>query len=77
MHRLADEERLDFFFEAKRWKGNIKNMELQKCDDLSWFPLDDLPDNTIPCVREAVRCYRKGVVYSEHGWGKNREGQPV
>jgi 8-oxo-dGTP diphosphatase len=70
MHRIDDREQLDFFFECTRWKGNIKNMEPGKCDDLNWFPLDKLPTNTIPYIREAIRCYREGIIYSEFGWGK-------
>ncbi len=70
IHRLADDERLDFFFEAKRWSSDIKNREPQKCDDLSWFPFDDLPKNTIPYIREAIRCYRESILYSEFDWKK-------
>jgi ADP-ribose pyrophosphatase YjhB (NUDIX family) len=70
MHRLSNDERLDFFFEPKHWKGEPKNMEPEKCDDLSWFPLDDLPQNTIPYIQEALRCYREKIFYSEFGWGK-------
>lgn len=70
MHRIDDREQLDFFFECTRWKGNIKNMEPDKCDDLSWFPLDSLPQNTIPYIREAIRCYREGAIYAEFGWPK-------
>jgi ADP-ribose pyrophosphatase YjhB (NUDIX family) len=69
MHRRADDERLDFFFEPSAWTGEIQNMEFNKCDDLSWFPLDELPGNTIPYIREAIRCYREGVGYVEWGWG--------
>ena len=61
MHRLDDREQLDFFFEPAAWTGEPQNMEPGKCDDLSWFPLDALPDNTIPYIREAIRCYREGV----------------
>jgi 8-oxo-dGTP pyrophosphatase MutT (NUDIX family) len=70
MHRLHDREYLDFLFEAKKWAGESTNMEPGKCDDLSWFPLSEPPSNTIPYVREVVRCYREGVRYSEWGWEK-------
>jgi len=65
MHWREDVERLDFFFEPKKWQGEIKNMEPHKCDDLSWFPLDQLPDNVIPYIRQALDCYRQGIIYSE------------
>ena len=67
-HALSDKEYVNFYFEAKRWEGEPKNMEPGKCDDLSWFPLDALPNNTVPYVRDAIRCYREGVRYSEWGW---------
>src|SRR5258708_4121803 len=37
MHRLHDREYVDFFFVPKKWEGELKNMEPQKCDDLRWF----------------------------------------
>ena len=70
-HALSDKEYVNFYFEAKRWEGEPKNMEPGKCDDLSWFPIDALPDNTVPYVRDAIRCYREGVQYSEWGWENN------
>ena len=69
MHRwCGDHERADFFFEVASWQGEIKNMEPNKCDDLNWFPLDQIPPNTIEYIQEALRCYRAGVSYSEFGW---------
>ena len=68
MHRKSNEERIDFFILAKRWKGEPRNMEPHKCDDLNWFEMDKLPENTIPYIRQAIGCFRKGVFYSEHGW---------
>jgi ADP-ribose pyrophosphatase YjhB (NUDIX family) len=68
VHRKSNEERIDFFILAKRWKGEPRNMEPHKCDDLNWFEMDRLPDNTIPYIRQAIGCFRKGVFYSEHGW---------
>lgn len=68
MHRRQKDERVDFFFEVKKWSGNPINMEPDKCDDISWFPLDNLPSNMIPYIRQAINSYRKGILYSEFGW---------
>jgi 8-oxo-dGTP diphosphatase len=70
MHRRQDDERVDFFFEVTAWKGEPINTEPDKCDDLSWFDLDELPTNIIPYIRQAIECYRSGVLYSEFGWDK-------
>ena len=68
MHRKGDDERVDFFVLANAWSGEIQNREPNKCDELSWFPLADLPANLIPCVRVALINYQKGLFYSEFGW---------
>lgn len=68
MHRKQNDIRVDFFFVAKKWEGELTNMEPDRCDDLSWFPLDELPSNTIPYTRQVIECYRKGIIYSEWGW---------
>ncbi len=70
MHRIGADERMDFFFEPKKWSGEIKNMEPEKCSDLSWFLIDDLPQNTIPYIREVIECYKNGIFYCEFGWDK-------
>jgi len=69
MHRKSvDDERVDFFMTAENWSGEPRMMEPHKCDDLSWFDADRLPDNTVAYVRQAIGCVRKGVFYSECGW---------
>ena len=67
-HRMADEERLSFFFTTDRWVGEPQNREPDKCDDLGWFDVDALPDNLIPYVRAALTAGRAGQRYSEFGW---------
>lgn len=69
MHRwCGDHERVEFFFVIKNWDGEIKNMEPNKCDDLSWFLIDELPPNIIPYIRVAIDCYKKEIKYCEFGW---------
>ncbi len=50
MHRKAKEERIDLFIKADKWKGEPSIMEPDKCDDLGWFELSNLPENTIPYI---------------------------
>jgi len=64
------EERVDFFFTTKKWKGEPKIMEPNKCDDLRWFSLSNLPDNVIPYIRQAINCVLTNKFYSEFG-GQN------
>lgn len=71
MHRktLSEaNERIEFFLKAKKWQGEPKIMEPDKCDDLKWFAIDDLPANTVPYIRQAIENIRKGIFYSEFGW---------
>jgi len=72
MNRHTDEaennERIDIYFVAEEWTGEIKNKEPEKCDDLSWFDLNNLPDNIIPCVRHTIDCVKNKIIYSEYGW---------
>lgn len=70
MHRLTPkDERVDFFLITDKWVGQPIITEPEKCDDLSWFAIDSLPDNIIPYVRSAIENYQKKVYYSEFGWG--------
>ncbi|MFA5986751.1 MAG: NUDIX domain-containing protein [Parcubacteria group bacterium] len=70
MHRKIgkDSERVDLFFVTTRWQGEITNCEPHKCDDLLWCDGENLPQNTIPYIAQAVQMIINDVPYSEHGW---------
>jgi 8-oxo-dGTP diphosphatase len=70
MHRRQNDERVDIFFTTDKWEGQPTNMEPEKCDDLSWFPLDNLPENAIPYIRQALENFQNGVPYSEFWQGR-------
>lgn len=61
-------ERMDFFFIASKWSGEIRNCEPDKCADLRWFSVEQLPAELIPFVGEALDNYREGVWFSEYGY---------
>lgn len=61
-------DRIDFFFAANKYTGVPKNMEKDKCDDMRWFGLDDIPDNTIPYIKSAIQQYLMNNKFSEYGW---------
>ncbi len=68
MHRRSEEERIDFFVTTSDWQGEIHNAEPHKCDELRWSPLDTLPENVIPYVRQAIENVRTGQWFDSFGW---------
>jgi ADP-ribose pyrophosphatase YjhB (NUDIX family) len=72
MHRNSKSneynERIDVFFIAEKWNGEIINKEPHKCDDLSWFDLDNIPENTIPYIKQILNKIKNKEFYSEFGW---------
>lgn len=68
MHRKSNDERVDFFVTATKWNGEIVNMEPDKCDELSWVDVEQLPENVIPYVRRALENYRTGNWFDSYGW---------
>lgn len=69
-HRLKrgepGQERIDLFYELRDWQGEITNMEPEKCDDLSWFDIDNLPANMLPFIRLVLNDISQGINYSEY-----------
>ena len=71
MHRKSNDERIDFFLVATSWLGEVSNVEPEKCDDLAWYDLDQLPDDVIPYVRRALDNYRHSrerIWFESVGW---------
>lgn len=63
-----NKEFIQFYAICKKWQGKIKNNEPEKCGELKFFPLDGLPDNMVPYVKDGVAKTINGVRYYEYGW---------
>ncbi|NTU73652.1 NUDIX domain-containing protein [Candidatus Roizmanbacteria bacterium] len=65
VYRALD-ARVNFFFAVDTWKGEPYNKEEDKCDDVRWFPIKNLPGNMAPYVKKAIIHYFKGIPYMEY-----------
>ncbi len=61
-------EYMYFSFEIKRWQGEPKIGEPDKCDEIRWFPLDDLPEKITPGTRGLLKAYKDRVAFAESGF---------
>lgn len=72
MHRFSDEpephERIDLFFEITKWQGELSNTEPEKCSEISWYDIDNLPENMVPEVRSALEKIAAGEPYSDYNF---------
>lgn len=67
MYRINgnEDDRVDFFFLAEKWSGEIQNIEPNKCDNMGWYPLSQLPENLIPPIRVVIQAWQRGETYTD------------
>lgn len=54
------DERVDYFLTATSWSGEPRILEADKCADLRWFDLDDLPTPVVPHELQVIEGLRDG-----------------
>lgn len=59
-----------FYMKVKHYTGEIKIGEPDKCSDLEWFDIENLPPNILPIRKSALLDYKNGIIYNEIGWNK-------
>lgn len=67
-HIKDPSECLFFSFFVRNWQGTPFNKEPHMHDTLEWFPLDKLPQTTLPRTVEMLKAYKEKVAYAEYGW---------
>lgn len=69
MHRRTpNRESMDYFLTCKNYDGKIAIMEKDKCDELAFYDLENLPNNLIPYVRKGIECYQNNIPFCVYGW---------
>lgn len=59
------EDYINVFFTIKKYSGTPKIMEPNKCDDLQWFDIENLPENIIPRIKNVLININKGILYDD------------
>ena len=69
-HADAIDERVDFFFTARSWSGDPRIVEPEKCAELRWCALTDLPAPVVPHEASVLEAIRTGTTtaYSTFGF---------
>jgi 8-oxo-dGTP diphosphatase len=68
------DERVDFFFECRRWSGEPRRLEADKSADLRWFDLAALPEPVVPHELQVLAALRDGTLQAiaTHGFPADR-----
>jgi len=64
LHRYKDDY-ITAFFTTKRYTGIPEIKEKDKCDELQWFDINNLPENIIPHVKTAIQDINQGIIYDD------------
>jgi len=59
----ASENYYNFFFTCDKFEGTLKIMEPNKCAELTWFDLNNLPANLIDHNKRAIKRLLDDIVY--------------
>jgi 8-oxo-dGTP diphosphatase len=68
-HADPIDERIDFFFTCRSWRGEPHVVEPEKAAAMDWFPLDALPEPVVPHERVVLEGLGTGLAsYTTFGF---------
>lgn len=56
------------YFICRHFAGIPCVAEPEKCSEIKWFDIDNLPDDLMDDRKQALTAYRNGEHYVEYGW---------
>jgi len=56
---------INVFFETQKYKGTPEIKEKEKCSNLEWFDIDQLPENIIIRNRNVIKNIQLGILYDD------------
>lgn len=67
-NRQNNREFIQFYAICDQWEGDFVNNEPEKCGGVEFFSVSELPENTVPYIRDAISKVFNGISYYEFGW---------
>ncbi|MBT5346965.1 NUDIX domain-containing protein [bacterium] len=61
-------EYIDVYLKASKFKGELLNLEPDKCSELKWFNSHEYPENIVPEVKSVLENLSKGNFFSTLGF---------
>jgi len=58
-------DRINFILTTDRYEGIPKIGEIDKCEKLEWFSINNLPTNIIPKIKKSIEEINNGIFYSK------------
>lgn len=68
MHHKSSHDYVDFYFGCSSFEGTLMNCEPEKCSEIRFFPKNNLPQNLVPNVAQAINHIEINSYYSQYGW---------
>lgn len=59
------EDYINIFFATEKFEGTPEIKEKEKCDDLRWFDIKKVPDNTIEKIKQVIKCMEYNIIYDD------------
>jgi ADP-ribose pyrophosphatase YjhB (NUDIX family) len=66
MHNSSEDGEIALFFAVTKWTGEPAVMQPDRCSELRWIPLLELPPDMIDYARVAIRHYLGGAAFSTY-----------
>lgn len=68
IRRGDNDNYFNFYLSCEDFRGEIKNNEPDKCEELKWFDLNALPDEMIPNDRKAIFNFTHNISFEEYNF---------
>lgn len=73
--RSGGESYFNAYFKAEEYAGEPKICEPEKCGELRWFKIDELPEMLVEDRRLAIKYYQSGVSFGEYGFNERKTNE--